>query len=195
MLGRSKFMIKDLSREVEAFAKIARQYCDWVETSAANSEQEMEVARKLLAKLHAAALDLPDLGVKDDGVSDPISHEAWQRIYRHFLEMPLVKYWDVFDPLKKDKPILNNLADDLADIYRDVKNPLALFDEGNIVDAVWEWRVGFQHHWGHHLTGAQRALHSYFPNNRRGPTSHCSGQRLHLCSCIPLAFNNNSFVA
>lgn len=73
------------------------------------------------------------------------------------------QYWDVFDPLKLEEndPVYWQLPDDLADIYRDIKDNLNLFEAGHIVEAVWEWRFSFRTHWGQHLLGAQRALHSY----------------------------------
>lgn len=75
--------------------------------------------------------------------------------------MPVSTYSDVFNPLKDTEPVTSNLADDLADIYRDIKGGLVLFDSQHPIDAAWEWRFGFQTHWGHHLVGAQRAIHEY----------------------------------
>jgi hypothetical protein len=42
-------------------------------------------------------------------------------------------------------PVVASLADDIADIYRDLKKGFALL--GSRDGAVWEWRHGFEHHW------------------------------------------------
>lgn len=81
-----------------------------------------------------------------------------------FQNLPVDGYWDVFYPLEleKEEPIFNMLSDDLSDIYRDLKDGLVLYKKGKITEAVWEWKLHFDIHWGAHLTGAQRAIHNYF---------------------------------
>jgi hypothetical protein len=106
------------------------------------------------------------LTLNGDHESEAISHERWKEILERFSGLPLSGYWDVFDPLKEEEkePVFTTLADDLADIYRDVKENFSLYEAGYIHEAVWQWRFNFLIHWGQHLTGAQRAMHSYFVN-------------------------------
>jgi len=72
-------------------------------------------------------------------------------------------YAEVFDPYEMDDtPVVGSLSDDLADVYRDLRRGLALFDASNRpgkIDAVWDWRFHFHSHWGEHATGALRPLH------------------------------------
>jgi hypothetical protein len=56
----------------------------------------------------------------------------------------------------------NSLAGDLSEIWADLREGLSLYDHGHVVEAVWEWRFGFEHHWGTHLVAAQRAIHAYY---------------------------------
>jgi hypothetical protein len=54
------------------------------------------------------------------------------------------------------------LWDDLADIYRDLKNGLRLFDLGTqdaTLQAIWDWRFGYENHWGSHLMQALVTVH------------------------------------
>jgi Domain of unknown function (DUF5063) len=118
-------------------------------------------ARRLLSELHLAAIHLPDLGIGKDKAATRPSHEEWSRAFQKFGSLPLRRYWDIFNPLEKTEPILNSLADDLTDIYCDVKAGLSLFDAQHSIDAAWNWRFNFQIHWGQHLVGAQRAIHEY----------------------------------
>jgi hypothetical protein len=53
---------------------------------------------------------------------------------------------------------VGDLHDDLADVWRDPRGPLDLFQAGLRDDAVWFWRFGFAHHWGEHAGEAIRVL-------------------------------------
>lgn len=151
----------NITPAVEAFAEIARRYCSWAESPFGEPRGEMRAARRLLAELHRAALELPDLdpGEKSEVV---IPAGLWEAVCGRFRMLPVEGYWDVFDPLKEEAPVFNTLFDDLTDIYRDLKEGELLYTRGLVAEAVWEWRFGFQIHWGAHLTGAQRAIHAYF---------------------------------
>jgi hypothetical protein len=60
-----------------------------------------------------------------------------------------------------DEAVMLPLADDLADIHRDLTHGLrALADGAAHEDVVWEWRFGFYSHWGRHATEALRVLHA-----------------------------------
>jgi hypothetical protein len=69
-------------------------------------------------------------------------------------------YQEVFDPYAEppEAPVTGFLADDLADIFLDLEDGEELWARGNFDAAVWEWRFGFESHWGEHVTGALRAI-------------------------------------
>jgi hypothetical protein len=152
---------KNIDPTIEQFAEVARQYCTWAEGQLGEAKEEIRRARLLLARLHLAAIRLPDLGIGKDKDAARISHDEWSVMFRKFSGLPLNGYWDVFNPLEETEPIVNSLADDLADIYRDVKAGLLLYEIEYFIDAAWDWRFHFQIHWGQHLVGAQRAIHEY----------------------------------
>jgi hypothetical protein len=59
-----------------------------------------------------------------------------------------------------EPPVRGSLADDLRDVYSDVRRGLALWDSPAPPDAaIWEWRFQFEIHWGDHAIDALRALH------------------------------------
>ncbi len=146
---------------VKRFVEIARRYCTWAEGKLSEPKQEMQQVQLLLVELYIAALQLPDLGCGEDQKAVKISHDEWLCMYQKFAILPLTGYWDTFNPLEETEPVFNSLADDLADIYRDVKNGLFLYEAQYLVEAVWYWRFHFQRHWGQHLVGVQRAIHQY----------------------------------
>ena len=76
-------------------------------------------------------------------------------------------YWAYFDPTEPpdsaEEPVFNDLGDDLADIYRDIKPGLRAWEAGLVqylADIVFHWKFPlFGSHWGVHAVSAMRALH------------------------------------
>ncbi len=143
------------------FVEVARTYCTWAEGPPASPEQEARVALGLLVRLYGLALELPELS--GDQEAKCIDHSEWQKMFRRFDVLPFNYYNRVFNPLpvSSEAPGVGDLADDLADIWRDLRPGLKLLDEGHVDAAVWAWRNSFSMHWGRHATGAIQALHGW----------------------------------
>jgi hypothetical protein len=137
------------------FAYVARGYCLWAEAAPGAGETDMLIARRHLASLLALALDLPNCASKANDLG-AISPEAWGSVLKRFGELPVNYYNNCIDPLcaAGAEPSLGDLADDLADIWRDLKGGLALFDAGNVTAAAFAWSEGFSIHWGRHAASA-----------------------------------------
>lgn len=87
--------------------------------------------------------------------------EEWQALSRRISEKlgDADYYRLIFDPYQADPPVTASLADDVADIYRDLRGGFALLEPGGMRDgAVWEWRFGFDSHWGRHAAHALYAV-------------------------------------
>ena len=70
-------------------------------------------------------------------------------------------YSVVFDPYDFDTtPVTGSLADDLADIYRDLQDGFAALRNGETANALWQWKFGFDSHWGKHAVEAMYALYN-----------------------------------
>lgn len=148
-----------LGEGISNFAESARAFCDWAEGDASSAEIEVETARRHLARLYALALGLP---VADSDEAEPteISGEAWKAVFKRFGCLPINYYSVCFNPLAvpAEEPCIGDLADDLADIWRDLKRGLSLFDSGHIEAAIFEWRDNFNIHWGRHAASALYVL-------------------------------------
>lgn len=118
---------------------------------------------RLTAELFAAALLLPDAEPAD--VDAPSLSEE-QRIYvgERLRSFPFQYYWEIFHPITEtaEEPVCGDIADDLGDIYFDVKSGLLIYTTSEQA-AVWQWRMTFGFHWGKHATSALRALYAYEP--------------------------------
>jgi hypothetical protein len=78
---------------------------------------------------------------------------------------PLDSYSFVFDPVDYgNKEVIDgSLAEDLASVYADLKQPLELFRSGGdaeIKQALWDWGSGRKIHWGRHGVHAMGVIYS-----------------------------------
>jgi hypothetical protein len=84
----------------------------------------------------------------------------YQRASKAFPELGYYPCVYPGDDPSGDKASLADAADDLADIAGDLVEVLWHFDNSTPEEAVWEYRFGYQHHWGDHLHGLRNYLHS-----------------------------------
>ena len=160
---------------VNHFGLIAERYCSLVDSQSALDKSEflLQVYR-LLPELIAEASRLPLVSFDDDENEEQeapmrkiraetkMKEQEWGQLY-DFLKEKLGDwnlYWMVFDPRTDNEAIHGSLADDIADIYRDLKDGIVL-KGGNEVPAseiIFEWRFGFTSHWGSLLTSLPRAF-------------------------------------
>ncbi len=152
----------------------------------AESRVPSDVFREALwrvADLYAAALRLPNVNADrrpdDEGFAlpdapspDEMSTDEWMARWRRLGAHlgPEARYRELFDPYEAmdDEPVVGNLADDLLDIYRDLRRGLGYSHVGAAGDAVWDWQLNFAQHWGDHATSALRALHALATNTAVG---------------------------
>lgn len=159
------------SEQVRHYRSVAAEFCTVVEARDAHTAIGFAQAiHQLLPRLYSAATVLPSsVPETDQSAGDAMSHEDWRRL--HFDLSGLFGrwnfYWLVFDPYDnvEREPVCGSLADDLADIYRDLSD--GRLDEtlrGALcpADVVWAWKQAFETHWSAHATGALRALNAAF---------------------------------
>jgi uncharacterized protein DUF5063 len=137
-----------------------------------------------LAELYAAALALPEVeSVSPNQRNSRMSDDAWRELY-HDMGAILGRwnyYWDIFDPYNESdrEPVCGSLADDLADIYRDVSDGLPGEKTTTNVslhsDVIWGWRFGFESHWAYHATGALRAINKAMFSHHAGEVPESFG--------------------
>lgn len=160
--------------DVMDFATVARRYCDWIE--AVPDSDDLLLVHQLLTELQLNALNLPDRLGDDEYL--PVEDEFDNLDIRERLhELPIDGYWKVFDVFAdSEEPVFCTLADDLGDIYADLKEGLNFYLNGNEAEAIWRWHFAYYTHWGRHLMGAQTAIHQYFAD-QGGPMQTLSGQQ------------------
>jgi hypothetical protein len=145
---------------VREFARWAREFCERVEDPGPVAPEvfHLELAR-LLSRLYAAAMDLPEVEVGSETYEDiPVSElppSLGEKVGAQY-------YWTVFNPITENETVVGDLLDDLGDIHKDLRRGLVLWDRGTPefqADAAWRWRFSFGTHWGKHALEALTALH------------------------------------
>ena len=147
------------------FRGIAEEYCALVEAPPADPDALHAALLDVLARLYAAALALPLVEPENkDLLLDRPTNDEWTTIYAGLRDvLGWLEYYRSIEPYPveaDDEPSTGSLADDLADIWRDVKQGLLALESGTAeTDVVWNWRDDFGAHWGRHAVDALAALH------------------------------------
>lgn len=149
---------------IDEFVETAGQYCSLIEGHPQYPVREfLKRVRELLPVLYARALRLPDFASTHKSSYRDITHEQWREMFDRLREFlgPHDQYCEIYDPIKKDveAAVVSSLSDDLADIWRDLKNGLMHWDSvSGSTDIVWEWHFSFHGHWSDHAVDALRAI-------------------------------------
>ena len=161
--------LNDVPTAFRDFSLVAAEFCNIVDsTSDLDRVELLSRLYVILPRLIYQGTVLPALSVSDNDTGKEIGQtrmkEAeWGRLYER-LKKKLEDwnlYWQVFDPTKDSEAIRGSLADDIADIYRDVKEGLYLHDLDSALqqDAIFRWRVLYYSHWGQHAINALYIVH------------------------------------
>jgi hypothetical protein len=155
---------------VERFAAEAASFQEWAQHDSNRGERAAREALLRITRLYLAALELPaawseELANQPD--VERVSDAEWSEVFAAAARLPADHYGEVFEPWADPpaEPVVGSLADDIADIYREVVGGLRAYQSGRRAAAVWEWGFGLRHHWGEHATGAIRALHCWLAEN------------------------------
>jgi len=145
-------------------------------------------------RLYDQALSLPGTH-SEMWLDESITHEDWKEIMMRIgRRLGGDYYWHVepVEPREADppQPTLGSLSDDLADIWRELKEGLLALESDpsvDINDVVWHWRYSFEIHWARHAAGAIGALNTlcygeFADPTRPASTRHDPG----FCSIDPI---------
>lgn len=156
---------------IAEFARLARGFCDWCEGPELAAPSDV-LASTWLAKLHAAALELPEVDAENDSDEPELPQAEADRARVNLAAFDGFYYREFFDPnpLLDEEPGIGDVGDDLADIYKDIRRALVLYEAGQAKDAAWHWSFLHRIHWGRHAVGAMFALHCARPSGEKSRT-------------------------
>jgi hypothetical protein len=147
---------------------IARRYCELIEALDHGNREPLQQLNTLLPRLHAAmtAVNAATDGSVEVGEAD-LDHrfELFSRL--HGLLGDLDAYWMEYDVTPDRQEMSGSLADDLTDIYCELKTGLDRFDQTeDHTRTLVRWRTGFCRHWGQHVVDAERHLYALAARDR-----------------------------
>jgi len=150
------------------FARVALEYCVFVEkTKESDKKTFVDNMTKVLPLLYIKASIIPP--IPEDYESDlevKVNENLYKQIEYNISELlgDDDLYLETFHPDIKlsDSPVAVKISENLADIYQDLGNFIAVFKNGQketMNDSLLLCVENFKKYWGQRLVNALRALH------------------------------------
>lgn len=155
-------------RNTIEFVAVALEFCNFVETAGQQSLFSfVDKATKLLPLLYLKASLLPEADAEDAEPELNVTEEMYESVRSRLAALlgEHDSYLETFHPDMKysDAPIAAFISENLADVYQDTGNFVALFREGNeeaMQEILAVCRENFRSYWGGQLLNALKALHT-----------------------------------
>lgn len=156
--------------EQEELIVLARRYCALIESLELGDRGPLAELNEVLPRLHAAMTRIVVVGEEQPGdlvVDLDQRFELFSRLHR--LLGDLDPYWMEYDVTPDRQEMSGSLADDLTDIYYELKFGLDRLDGQQDTDrTLGRWRLGFCRDWGQHVVDAERHLYSLSVRDQLG---------------------------
>ncbi|GMQ83911.1 MAG: hypothetical protein BMS9Abin06_0657 [Gammaproteobacteria bacterium] len=152
------------SIEFKELVATARRFCGLID-GIPGSDNWLEQLSRILPRLHAEVVVLPDPGgsvfcVETADFDDRFDLFSELRAHLGERDMYWLEYDNPSDVVTGDEHRTGSLADDLTDIYFELKRGLELLEAAGLDEVVHLWETGFHEHWGQHLVDAERHLYT-----------------------------------
>ena len=138
-----------------------RAYLDLLRAAPADPRERQLLLAAALDRLCAAYNETSDVEL------DSIEVDAPRTEMNRFggpaaSSFPELGFYPQVDPLEGfDQEIGQGWGlDDLTDIAADLTEVLWFLDQRRVNNAIWQFRWGYENHWGHHLHNLRRYLHN-----------------------------------
>nr|WP_319401600.1 DUF5063 domain-containing protein [uncultured Carboxylicivirga sp.] len=157
------------SKNVIEFVTVSKEFCEFLENSDQYPRREfVTIATRIIPLLYLKASVLPRV---DSELEDELEKTVDEMTYAHILnnlEMKLGRfndYLEVFnqDMQRSDTPVIAYIAEDLTDMYQDLKDFISSYRIGMteiMNDALSEVQSNFELYWGQRAVNTLRALHA-----------------------------------
>ena len=162
---------------LESFAQAAKTYITFIESLESHKPTNLYTnLESILADLHAMILPvIAVINEKEYPEFDDldIGHDRWKEIASIISIVTADEVSALFELHLENEPEslaiyyspamrVDQLFDDLADIYRDLYEGLTLWNMNTTeskIESSWEWRYNYDIHWAQHLFDAMKTIH------------------------------------
>jgi len=151
---------------IHIVADLARRYCKLIEGSATDGGSWLAEVAELLPRLDAAIWSV-DGRSESGGLHVKADLDERFELYTRLAQVLGERdgYWLEFDRIDGVETMTGSLADDLTDIYCELKGGLFLL-AADPQAAIQSWLTGYAYHWRRHLVDAERHLASLSAQGR-----------------------------
>jgi len=156
------------SPTIVEFVASANEYCKYLEKAQELDGKELlQILQRLMPFIYLKATLLPELEPYfEEGNEKFVREEDWNAVHDVLKDKfgTADSFLEVFDERmnESETPVVASLAENLTDIYQDLKDFVILYQTGTnevMNDAVWECRLNFENYWGQKLVNSLRAIH------------------------------------
>jgi hypothetical protein len=161
------FIVNSFTEILSEMTAVADSYCQLIDRTGRAPGNWLEMLYEIMPRLHAAVTALNSYDAGDmtmDGVDLDERFELYSRLRKALGERD--SYWLEFDATPEEIHMSGSLADDLTDIYFDLRHGLELVDEAWPHRAAQVWQSTYRLHWGQHLVDAERHLYALKVRNQ-----------------------------
>jgi hypothetical protein len=156
------------SRKVIDMLTVANEYCLFIEKAEDFTKEEVfQYTQKLLPLIYLKASLLPVIPVHDENAAEHfVTEEQWENLFNtlsiKFGNDDIYHFIDLNEKSHSD-PVRASLAENLTDLYQDLKDFVLLFQKPLRIsqeNAVRDCKNLFETRFGYRLVNAQQAIHS-----------------------------------
>lgn len=155
-------------KESDELLMLARQYCELIESLQEGQRQALSELNAVLPRLHAAMTRVVAAG-EDHAGDIVVDLDQRFELFSHLRQLlgDLDPYWMEYDVTPDRQEMSGSLADDLTDIYCELKTGLQRLEgQQDARPTLGHWRSGFCKHWGQHVVDAERHLYALSSRDR-----------------------------
>lgn len=151
------------------FVTVAVQYCLLVESADIIKDELTDKLTKMLPLLYLKTTMIPTLELENEAEMPEVAvnEDDYSSVFNNLFSKygSDDAYLEVFvqDMKYSDTPISESIAENLTDIYQDLKNCVTVYERGiaeHMNDALSVCIENFKTYWGQKLVNVLRALHS-----------------------------------
>jgi hypothetical protein len=163
------------TKEFQTFVETAKGYCLFIEKGNAETQRLFIIeTQQHLLTLYSLGRNLPSVKIETDIEFDVTVDDGEMKLLLNSIadRLPFSYYRAVLNPVDKvnlPETGTGDLTDDLGDIYKDLKEALTLYHQkeiGAAENAVFQFKFGYEYHWGEHCIEALYAIHHYLSEHR-----------------------------
>lgn len=163
------------SKNVMEMLTVANEYCHFIEKAHHYETKDvLEYLQKIFPLLYLKGCLLPQVVAQVPEANERfVTEESWEIIFNELRNKfkPQDEFWTVdHADFQDNEPIKESLAENLTDMYQDLKDFVLLYSKGTESakeNAVQDCKLFFETHWGYRLVQSQKYIHNMINGDKR----------------------------